>query len=795
MHYPLTELVGRDAELRAVRDLLAQVRLLTITGPGGVGKTRVAAAVAAGVPGAVFVDLSPARDPQLVPATVALALAVPDGGEAPLVTRIAEHIGGRRLLLVLDNCEQVAGAAPALAQLLGAAPGLAILATSRAPLRIGGEQEFALAPLPVVRAQGLDELGVEEPFGGGGPIALAPAPRVSLAAAAASPAVQLFVQRARAVRADFALTDANAGAVAAICARLDGLPLALELAAAQLRALTPEAMLARLERRLPLLAGGPRDAPARQRTLRDAIAWSVGLLAPHERRGFVRMAAFAGGCTLEAAAAVCAEPPGNEADGLALVDALLAHSLLERRGGEDEPRFVMLETVREYAAELLAASGDERAVRRRHADYFVALAERAEPALLGREHRRWFERLGAERENYRAAITWAAGQGDGLVAARVGAALWRFWWVRGGIRQGLAWLRAGLADLEARGVVDGDPERALLYARALTAGGNLALVSSEFAVAERCHQQALALYRWLGDGFGVGRSHYNLGLVAEYQGDADQAEQHYRACMAHDRQEPFALGVGLFLRGLSATALARGEGEQAYALARQAVEVTSGRDQILPLIQSLLQIGLAALALGRAAEAEGHACEAIAILRENGGRFWLAEALMVLGSAVAHAAPARAVRAFAAAERLLAHQHAPLAPKTYAQIVPFVRVAHQRLGAAAFSAAWREGARLTFEEAVALAEGDDGACGRGPAPALPPAGGTPALAGPDELSAREREILWHLSAGLTNKEIAERLLMSVNTVHSHVKSIFSKLDVTTRAAATRIALTRGLVEP
>jgi predicted ATPase/DNA-binding CsgD family transcriptional regulator len=771
--YPMTSLIGRETDVTTISELLTHTRLLTITGPGGVGKTRVAIAAAAAAVAyeAVFVDLAPVREPDLVLTTIALALNVHSADETPLRGRIVQAIGGRRLLLLLDNCEQVVEAAPDIVRLLGAAPQLVILATSRVPLRIGGEQEYALAPLPLPPDDPAD------PY------------------APAAPAVQLFVQRATAVRAEFTLNDANANLVAAICARLDGLPLAIELAASQLRILSLEALHTRLERRLPLLTGGVRDAPARQRTLRDAIAWSVDLLSPDVRRGFHRMAAFAGGATLEAVAAVCVEPPGDEGAALALVNDLAAQSLLTLADNAAEPRFVMLETVREYAAELLAMSGEEPAVRRRHVAYYMALAERAEPGLIGGEQQRWFERLSAERENYRSACTWAVEHGDIRAGLRIGAALWRFWWVCGGIQQALGWIRAGLAALEADEAPLDDRERILLHARALTAQGNLALAMAEYLLAEQSHQEALARYRRLGHSFGVGRSLYNLGLVAELQGDADQAEQSFRACLAHDQTEPFPYGVGLFLRGLSATALARGEGARAYALAQQAVHVMREHNQPLPLIQGLIQLGLAALALGKADEAAQHAGEAITILRRNQGWLWLAEALLLFASAIAHGDPQRAARTFAAAEHLLAHHHAPLAPKTYTQIVPYVCAVHDRLGPAAFAAAWRAGQRLSFAEAIALAA----PVGRSDALLLAPVrtsavSAPPARLGPDELSARERDILRLVSSGLTNKEIAEELLISINTVHSHLKSIFGKLDVTTRAAATRAALVRGLVE-
>jgi predicted ATPase/DNA-binding CsgD family transcriptional regulator len=773
---PLTKLVAREEEVAMVCALLGVARLVTLTGPAGVGKTRVAIAAAAAASGRgeiLFVDLAPVQEPREVAGVLALALAARDGEGLSGVQRIADAIGERRLLLVLDNCEHVAEVGPELGQLLALAANLVILATSRLPLRIGGEQEFAVGPLalPAPDAEAMEEEAVE------------------LEAIASAPAVELFVQRARAVRPDFALTPANAPSVAAICACLDGLPLAIELAAAQLRTLPPKALLARLDRPLRLLTGGPTDAPARQRTLRDAIAWSVNLLSAEVAGGFRRMACFVGGCTLEAIAAVCIEPVGDEGAALALAEALVASSLLQQQEAEAEPRFVMLETVREYAGELLAAAGEEVLVRRSHAAYYLALAERAEAGLLSLEQQQWFEQLGAERENLRAAVEWSARQGDPLVGARVGAALWRFWWVRGGVQQPLAWLQAGLAALGAGGPV-GEQEHAQLQLRALTACGNLALAFGDYPLAERSHREALERACRTRSSFGIVRSHYNLGLLAELQGDAEQAEGHFLACLEQDRIEPFPYGVGLFLRGLSATALARGEHGRAYTLAWQGVEILRERRQMLPLIQGLLQLSLAARALGKDGEAERHAGEAITILGANRGQIWLAEALMILGSAIAGSDPRRAALAFAAAERLLARHHAPLAPKTYVQVVPSVRLVREELGAAAFAAAWRAGQRLSFEQVLGLAQGR-------PTPALAQPASTPALPGrvdPDALSARELEILRLLAAGLTNKAIAGQLFMSVNTVHSHVKSIFGKLDVTTRAAATRAALVRGLVE-
>ena len=420
-----TALLGRERELAEVRKLYEDgARLVTLTGPGGTGKTRLGLQVAADLldafeHGVFLVELAPISDPALVPSTVAQALGVRDIGSRPIVDAVKKHLRSRSVLLLLDNFEQVLPAAAVAADLLAACPGLAVLATSREPLRLRGEHEYAVPPLALPEAG----LGTTSEV-------------VSQA-----PAVALFVQRARAVRADFALTDENAAAVAEVCARLDGLPLAIELAAARVRLLTPEAMAARLERRLPLLVGGARDLPARQRALRDTIAWSHDLLDEHERRLFRRLSVFVGGWTLDAAEAVC-NTDGNldTLDGLeSLVSKSLVRQDVDARG---EPRFAMLETIREYALERLAASGEAAEMRQRHADNYVALAERTAPELYGHGLVAWFVRLEAEHDNMRAALAWSQAEERGAgIRLRLPLALWRFWLVRGYPAEGRQWLR------------------------------------------------------------------------------------------------------------------------------------------------------------------------------------------------------------------------------------------------------------------------------------------------------------------------------------------------------------------
>jgi predicted ATPase/DNA-binding XRE family transcriptional regulator len=406
---PLTPLVGRVQETATVAHLLGRpgVRLLTLTGPPGIGKTRLALAVAealqAAYPaGVVFVPLASVRDPALVLPTLAQHLSAAEG-RTFLETRLAEALGQGRRLLVLDNFEQVLGAAPAVAALLAAVPALQLLVTSRETLHIYGEHEYTVPPLavpPAGRVVALDNLRQV-------------------------PAVVLFVQRAQAVRADFALTAGNAAAVAALCVHLDGLPLAIELAAARSKLLSPAAILARLDQRLPLLTGGPRDLPARQQTLRGAIDWSYELLDPAEQAVFRRLAVFQGGCTEEAAAAVAA-PPGAAPDLLAVLISLVDKSLLRQWEAPETGvlRFGMLETIRAYAWERLTQQGDRADVQRQYALYYIHLAET--PTLLpdGSIALSWLQRLAQEHDNLRAVLDWAVAQQETDLAVRLSTAVW-----------------------------------------------------------------------------------------------------------------------------------------------------------------------------------------------------------------------------------------------------------------------------------------------------------------------------------------------------------------------------------
>lgn len=526
---PPTSLIGREPETAAASALLRDpaTRLLTLTGPGGAGKTRLALHLSAALApdfadGARFVPLAAITEPTLVLPEIAAALGVRDAVGSPR-EQLRDALGNCRLLLALDNLEQVTAAAPALAQLLADCPGVTLLATSRERLHLRGERELPIPPLPLPPAF---------PTGSTNP-ALAPE------AALAAPAVRLFVERAQAVKPAFALTAENAPAVAELCARLDGLPLAIELAAARVRLLPPAVILGRLDQaggaatstaRLDLLAGGQRDLPARQQTMRAAIAWSYDLLPPDEQTLFRQLSIFVGGGTLAAAEELAAgglpvarssssatsDPP------LATLDLLLSladKSLLRLNDeGEEEPRVGQLETIREFGAECLATDpAEETAVGRRHADHYLAMAEEAAPHLEGPQQARWLDRLERDRPNLRAALAWLRANDDPAAALRLATALWRFWWLRGHSTEGRAHLDALLA-------LPPDTAAPATQITALNAAGILAECQGDYDRAAKLHDEALALARSLGDKSAIAWSLNNLGVVALNKGEFARAQ-------------------------------------------------------------------------------------------------------------------------------------------------------------------------------------------------------------------------------------------------------------------------------
>ncbi len=806
----LTSLLGREQEVQAISALLArqEVRLVTLTGPGGVGKTRLAVQVASHLQGTFadgvcFVSLASISDPDLVSSTLAQALGLPEPEQAPLLEHLELFLHGKHLLLLLDNFEQVVSAAPLVGKLLLACPAVKALVTSRTSLRLHGEYEFPVAPLAL---PGLQE-------------------RPDAHAIVQSAAVTLFVQRASAIKPGFSLSDANAAVIAAICTRLDGLPLTIELAAARSKLLPPEALLARLQHRLAVLVGGPRDLPARQQTLRNTLQWSYDLLTPDEQRLFRRLSVFAGGCQLAAAEAVCTvagDVRMNVLDGLA---SLLDNSLLSQveHAGE-EPRFVMLETIREYGLACLDVSGETASITAAHVGYYLALAEAAEPHLLSAEQGRWLKRLEQDHENLRAALIWSLERKDRLSALRLAAALWRFWWMRGYLSEGHRWLEQALA---APAVERDAPLARAVRAKALGGAGVLAHYQGDDQRASRYCEESLSVFRALGDRRGIASALSGLALIARSKHAFGQARLLYEESLAllRDRDDQWQLadtlfslarlcgfqqdyraahafceeGLALFRtlgdqRNVALTLLAQGYLaflQEDYATAHQLVQ------EGLPILRalgdrggigrSLYGLAEVALARGNVAQAQHLYTEALAQLREVGDQRWIAEGLQGLATAVASQGhvvwAARLLGAAAAHYKTLGASPYPVFRAAYEYTVATTRAT---LGEDQFAAAWQEGQTMPLE-AVLTAPAPATLLSQHPADELLPP------SPPHDLTAREVEVLRLLAQGLTNAQMAQRLVISPRTIHAHVRAIYSKLGLPSRVAATHYALEHHLL--
>jgi predicted ATPase/DNA-binding CsgD family transcriptional regulator len=799
---PLTSFVGREREIADVVEQLRRpgVRLLTLTGPGGVGKTRLALRVAEELEplfadGVAFVDLTPIRAPDLVAPTIARALGVREAGDQPLAARIVDAVRDRELLVLLDNFEQVVEAAPLVGGLLAAGSGLKVLATSREPLRLSGERVVAVPPLTV------------------------PDPASPVAEPASTEAVALFVERAQAARANFALTAENAAAVAEICRRLDGLPLAVELAAARVAHLSPASLLARMGRRLPLLSGGPRDAPARQRTLRDAIAWSHDLLNEEDQAFFRRAAVFVGGCTLEAGAAVCC--PEDESTGVALqhVASLTAKSLLRHEeGSEGEPRYAMLETVREFGLERLEASGEAGGTRRGHAAFFLGLAEDASPHLRRGTQDRWLKRLEAEHDNLRASLTWALAN-DAALALRLAGALHWFWYLRGHWREGRRWLEDALAAADPT-------ERTTARMTALAGAGILAFTLGDHVEARARLEEGAAIGRELGDLAGTAYALHFLEMGALYVGDHAVARRLAESVeLFRAAGDAWGLATALCSRGIAAIqlgdpaagpvveeslALARELGD-AWALARAlnyAGELARSRgddaraqafyEESLARYRELghrdgaarvlHNLGHVFRHLGETRRAAECFAEALAAGRDHGDQWNLAHYLAGLaGTALALGDAERAARLLGAATGLLEAAAGTAWPVDLMEYERDLADARARLGDVSFAAAWAMGRALPLAEVVAEAT-EVASAGLRLLPAALTDGGAAAA-----LTPREAEVLRLLVAGASNPEIAKALFISPRTAQTHVTSILAKLGVASRTEAAARAVRDRLV--
>ena len=862
---PLTPLIGREHEIQQACTLLRDpaVRLLTVTGTGGIGKTRLAFQVALNVQqtfagGYCYIPLAPVTTPQQVVLTMAQTLGLRENRKRLQFEDLQTVLRDKHLLLLLDNFEQVLAAAPLLPELLAACPKLKILLTSRAVLRVQGEYELLVPPLPVPHLHHLPPHEAMMHYG----------------------AVTLFVQRAQAMVPGFRVTEDNASAIAAICARLDGLPLAIELAAAHSKLLPPRTLLARLEKPLNMLTRGGPDVPVRQQTLRNTITWSYALLSTEEQRLFRRLAVFAGGCTLEAAEAVCAAPGELATPAMEVVASLLDKSLLYQVKQEsDEWRLLMLETIRDYSLERLAASGEFESTRQAHASYYVALAERAEPGLPDMHQRSWSERLERERDNLGAALEWLVACNETQAALRLVAVLGRFWFLRGYLSEGRSLLDLALAasrpgDTPVSGQVraqalyaarwlaywqlDIEPATVLLeksldlsrqveatqsMAAALNILGNIEHNQrGNVAASNALLEESLRLYREVGDRAGIATVLMTLGIQAHFRGEFIRVQELCGESLTLLRALGDAWNIALVLHLLGwasycqgAYVAARRLSEESVALFRRldnpgftaqaltilAYEVAAFGEETTAaaLLEEALALGKQGesredmartlCALGRLALRQGKMTHARTLYREGLTTLldlWRAAKLTVrttwilasclegLGEiALAQGQAAWTVRLFAAAEalRVFGEYRNPIGIEQ-----PFyertLAAARPKLGEETFAALWLEGRTMTPEEALTAEGRIKGS--------MQVYTGAPVLLLMESpsflfggLTAREVEVLRLLATGLTNRQIAERLKISPKTINIHVHSIYKKLEIRSRSAATRYAIEQHLV--
>jgi predicted ATPase/class 3 adenylate cyclase len=673
----LTSFVGREAEIAAINALIDEARLVTLSGPGGTGKTRLAVQVAAERlgrhgDGVFFVELAAVTDPSLVPSAVAAALHLREGADRPIAETLKDWLLERELLIVLDNFEQVIDGAPFVTALLGAAPRLRVIVTSRAPLRVHGEQEYPVPPLKIPDAAHLPALEQLSQYEG----------------------VGLFIERARAVRPDFAVTDATAPAVAEIVARLDGLPLAIELAAAKCRLLGPEAILGRLGSRLSFLGGGARDLPARQQTLREAIDWSYRLLEPADQARLRRLGVFMGGFTLPAAAALLMlDEPDVAVDDA--VGGLAEQSLLRRDEDEaGEPRFSMLETIREFALERLVEAGEEEVQRRRHAMYFLGRAEELKPTLL--ESSQSSDAIARDHDNFRAALAWTIASGEADIGLRLGYALWRFWQQRGFFREGRHWFDRLLA-------VPGAGEPTAARAKGLTGAAGIAYWQNDYAAAIAWYAEAEAIVRRLGDKVWLADAIYNSGTTAALVGDMPTVTAKIEEGTALARELGDDAILGRFLGAAGYMAFMGDDLDTARSALEEGLEVAERGPDRFALGVAHHTVGQVARLQGRYDDAAKHYRAAIELWAGFGDATQLTEPLQGLAAVmILTGQPEIGVR-WLGANAAIRERLGGGPPPEWLRLGDPLAAAREALDATTYDRAWQAGLALSTEDAIAEA--------------------------------------------------------------------------------------------